>query len=81
MTDHRRQITYQDRLEASLRWALESYVRPSLDVASVTRSRPGPTLQRERWRLEQADALLTEGGAWESTRRSGEAVEDIWLKQ
>jgi hypothetical protein len=71
MTDQRRLITHQDRLEASLRWALEHYVRPALDVAGATRRRPGPTLHRERWRLEQADALLTEGGAWESTRRSG----------
>jgi hypothetical protein len=69
MTDQRRLITYQDRLEASLRWALEHYVRPALDAASVTRHCHGPTLQRERWRLEQADALLTEGGALGSQRQ------------
>lgn len=68
MTDQRRQVTHADLLEAALRWALESYVRPALNVAGATRERPGPTLRRERWRLEQADALLTEGGSFGSHR-------------
>lgn len=72
MTDHRRPIGHQDRLEAHLRWALEAYVRPALDVAWAGRPRDETVLRRERARLAQADTLLTEGGAWESTRRSGE---------
>lgn len=81
MTDHRRQVTHQDRLEAHLRWALEHYVRPALDEPRTARQSVTEHYRRELARLRQADALLTEGGAWESTRRSGEAVEDIWLKQ
>lgn len=68
----RRPLTHADRLEAHLRWALERYVRPTLDIGAAPRKRTpinGPTLQRERFRLKQADALLTEGGAFGSQDR------------
>ena len=75
MTDKRRELTHVDLLEASLRWALESYVRPTLDLAAATRRRPSHTLQREIWRLKQADSLLTEGGALGSQRLPGNGYE------
>lgn len=70
VTYHRRPIAHSDLLEAHLRWALESYVRPALARAVPRHQHHEAALRVERERLRQADALLTEGGAWESTRRS-----------
>lgn len=66
-----REVTHLDLLEAHLRWALEAYVRPALDEPRTTQRSVTEHYRRELARLAQADALLTEGGAWESTRRPG----------
>lgn len=69
VTEHRRPITHSDMLEAHLRWAIESYVRPALVRAVPRHQHHAAALRVERERLRRADSLLTEGGAWESTRR------------
>jgi len=71
MTNIRRPISHIDHLEAALRWAVEYYARPALDVARATRG-SSQNVRRELWRLSQADALLTEGGAFGSVTQPKE---------
>lgn len=69
MTDHRRPISHADVLEAHLRWALERYVKPALAKAEPRHQHHEAMLRVERQRLVRADALLTEGGSFNSTRQ------------
>lgn len=71
MTEHRRPITRSDLLEAHLRWALESYVKPALAREVPRHQHHAAVLRVERGRLARADALLTEGGALGSQRVEG----------